>query len=95
MPGIEEFSRLVEDIKGIPHIWLKLQGFNNVQSSYYWSSTSFAYSTSGAWVIGIGVGYIAPAISPAATTFGRFVLYVDSLTICLSVLYGIYLSKFF
>lgn len=33
-------------------------GFKNVQSFYYWSSTSYTYSPDGAWIVGMWDGYV-------------------------------------
>ncbi|KJU83787.1 protein containing DUF1566 [Candidatus Magnetobacterium bavaricum] len=51
LPGKEELEGLIKGWKDAPYSWLKSQGFTNVQSGYYWSSTSYAHNTSGAWIV--------------------------------------------
>ncbi|WP_162176274.1 DUF1566 domain-containing protein [Candidatus Magnetobacterium casense] len=58
LPNINELESLVNAEQANPATWLNSQGFTNVQSLYYWSSTSFADSTSGAWFVYMGVGFV-------------------------------------
>ncbi|WP_235203638.1 DUF1566 domain-containing protein [Candidatus Magnetobacterium casense] len=51
LPAKEELESLVKDSKGDPYSWLASQGFTNVQSNGYWSSTSYAGDTSDAWIV--------------------------------------------
>ncbi|MDD5434392.1 MAG: DUF1566 domain-containing protein [Nitrospira sp.] len=52
LPNINELkSLLVHSGQYDTFAWLNANGFNNVQSAYYWSSTSSAYSTNYAWII--------------------------------------------
>ena len=38
--------------------WAEGDPFTGIQSSYYWSSTTFAYSTSFAWSVDLNYGYV-------------------------------------
>ncbi|MBF0537545.1 MAG: DUF1566 domain-containing protein [Nitrospirae bacterium] len=59
LPDKEELERLVKNSKGAPWFWLKSQGFTNVQSYYYWSSTAYTNDTSLAWTIRMGDGNVS------------------------------------
>lgn len=41
-----------------PYKWLNLQGFNNVQSIYYWSSTTLTSNADLAWAVFMGDGHV-------------------------------------
>jgi hypothetical protein len=56
LPNRNELQSLVNIQQPNPATWLNTQGFTNVQSNYYWSSSSFAYGPSSAWVVGMNVG---------------------------------------
>lgn len=43
---------------GLLSYWLNSTGFINVQSDYYWSSTTDATFASGAWCVSMSVGYV-------------------------------------
>jgi len=58
LPNINELESLINANEPNPGTWLVSQGFTNVQASYYWSSTSFAVSPDGAWVVGMWDGYV-------------------------------------
>jgi hypothetical protein len=68
LPNIVELESLVhsgyneEDCSGSPcgtnAAWLNTQGFENVQSVYYWSGTSCAGFTGSAWVVDVCGGYV-------------------------------------
>ncbi|MBF0609072.1 MAG: DUF1566 domain-containing protein [Magnetococcales bacterium] len=58
LPNINELESLVNAEQANPATWLNSQGFTNVQSYYYWSSTSYADSTSDAWVVGLDGGFV-------------------------------------
>jgi hypothetical protein len=62
LPNINELESLVNLEEPDPAAWLNLsgQGFNNVQSDVYWSSSTYAFNTDGAWFVDMwygGVGY--------------------------------------
>ena len=38
--------------------WLNTQGFINVQSNYYWSSSSYADYTGNAWIVDMWDGFV-------------------------------------
>ncbi|MBF0344493.1 MAG: DUF1566 domain-containing protein [Nitrospirae bacterium] len=58
LPAKEELESIIKGSEDAPHVWLKPEGFANVQSYYYWSSTTYASNTSDAWIVGMGVGYV-------------------------------------
>lgn len=49
LPNINELSSLVNWQQYTQAVWLNGQGFSNVQSSSYWSSSNYADSTGYAW----------------------------------------------
>ncbi|KJU83405.1 MORN repeat protein [Candidatus Magnetobacterium bavaricum] len=57
LPDREELESLVKGIN-VPYVWLNSQGFTNVQSGYYWSSTACAYVTDGAWLLSMDDGNV-------------------------------------
>jgi hypothetical protein len=58
LPNINELASLVNYGQANPATWLGTQGFTNVQAPYYWSSTTYAPSTTYAWYIHMGDGYV-------------------------------------
>lgn len=58
LPNINELESLINKGETTPDDWLSNQGFNNVQSSGYWSSTTIAYWTGNAWYIIMDSGYV-------------------------------------
>ncbi|KJU83107.1 protein containing DUF1566, partial [Candidatus Magnetobacterium bavaricum] len=58
LPNINELESLVNAEQANPATWLISQGFTNVQSFLYWSSTSYAYNTSFAWIVYMFDGYV-------------------------------------
>ncbi len=59
LPNVNELESLINAEQSNTATWLNTQGFSNVQSDDYWSSTSYADGTGGAWVVnmwGGGVG---------------------------------------
>ena len=50
LPNINELESLINDDEPYFAVWLNSQGFSNVQSRY-WSSTTRAYDPSYAWVV--------------------------------------------
>ncbi len=57
LPDREELESLVKGIN-VPYVWLNSQGFTNVQSGYYWSSTACAYVTDSAWLLSMDDGNV-------------------------------------
>jgi uncharacterized repeat protein (TIGR01451 family) len=55
LPNINELESLVNAIDA-PYNWLRGQGFTLVQIASYWSSTTSAYQTDHAWVVGMNDG---------------------------------------
>jgi hypothetical protein len=51
LPNVNELESLINSGEANPGNWLNSQGFSNVQSIFYWSSTSDAYYTACAWVV--------------------------------------------
>lgn len=43
LPNVNELESLINAEQSNSATWLNTQGFSNVQSPYYWSSTSYAY----------------------------------------------------
>jgi len=60
MPNVRELRSLVHYGKAAPFTWLNTaaQGFTNVQDNYYWSSTTYAFDTSGAWRVIMSNGVV-------------------------------------
>jgi hypothetical protein len=58
LPNVNELESLVNAEQANTATWLNGQGFSNVQALFYWSSSTYAYSTAGAWGVGMGVGYV-------------------------------------
>ncbi|MBV6341629.1 DUF1566 domain-containing protein [Candidatus Magnetobacterium casense] len=57
LPDRDELESLVKGIN-VPYVWLNSQGFTNVQSGYYWSSTACAYVTDSAWLLSMDDGNV-------------------------------------
>ncbi|MBI5193646.1 MAG: DUF1566 domain-containing protein [Nitrospirae bacterium] len=51
LSNVNELESLINAEQSNTATWLNTQGFSNVQSYYYWSSTSLAYYTSYAWIV--------------------------------------------
>ncbi|KJU87105.1 secreted protein containing DUF1566 [Candidatus Magnetobacterium bavaricum] len=51
LPNIKELQSITNMGEAYVALWLNSQGFTSVQSSRYWSSTTYARSTSYAWVV--------------------------------------------
>ena len=51
LPNVNELESLINSGEANPATWLNSQGFSNVQSDYYWSSTTHANYTDYAWVV--------------------------------------------
>ena len=51
LPNIIELESLINAEELNPVAWLNSQGFTSVQTYYYWSATTYAYRTYGAWIV--------------------------------------------
>jgi len=58
LPNVNELESLVNADEPNTATWLNSQGFTNVQSYGYWSSTTFALYTGYAWVVSMYYGYV-------------------------------------
>jgi hypothetical protein len=58
LPNVNELESLINSVEANSANWLNTQGFSNVQSDYYWSSTTNASSTDYAWVVDMWYGYV-------------------------------------
>lgn len=56
LPNVNELESLVNADVSNTFSWLNAQGFYNVQSSNYWSSTTLAYYTNLAWIVNMRSG---------------------------------------
>jgi hypothetical protein len=59
LPDIVELESLVNAQAANPASWLNTQGFTSVQSSIYWSASTYAYYTDYAWFVGMGYGSVS------------------------------------
>ena len=75
LPNINELASLVNSGQNNPATWLNTQGFSNVQSARYWSSTSSA-SHSIAWTLSMDTGDLSGGYGKTNT--GPFVWPVRS-----------------
>ncbi|MBI4689003.1 MAG: DUF1566 domain-containing protein [Nitrospirae bacterium] len=57
LPNINELESLVNAEQSNSATWLYSQGFNNVQSFYYWSSSTYADDTGYAWYVYMDYAY--------------------------------------
>ncbi len=58
LPNINELRSMVHAGQSNTSTWLNSQGFNNVQSNYYWSSTTNANGTGYAWIVSMWNGSV-------------------------------------
>ena len=58
LPNVNEFESLVNAEQSNTAAWLNTQGFSNVQSGVYWSSTTSAYDTVLKWYVIMDFGYV-------------------------------------
>ena len=58
LPNVNELESLVNAGQGRVSTWLNWQGFTNVQSHYYWSSTTNAERTDLTWNVGMHTSYL-------------------------------------
>ena len=59
LPNIVELESLVNAEESIPALWLNTQGFANVQSAGYWSSSTIVSHTGYAWYVSMVVGDVS------------------------------------
>jgi hypothetical protein len=66
LPNVQELQSLIDYGRYNPALcnaagtgqWTSGNPFTGVQSSYYWSSTTYAYSTAYAWYVYLGAGHV-------------------------------------
>lgn len=58
LPNRKELRSLINYGQTDTATWLNTQGFGNVQASGYWSSTTYAFISTEAWYVGMGVGLV-------------------------------------
>jgi hypothetical protein len=58
LPNVNELESLINDAQPKSASWLNTQGFSNVQSDWYWSSTTNADDTDYAYFVGMSNGYM-------------------------------------
>jgi hypothetical protein len=59
LPNIVEFESLLNAQEADTSLWLNSQGFANVQSSFYWSSSTCDWESDQAWYLYMGGGYMS------------------------------------
>ena len=59
LPNVNELESLVNADAPDTAAWLNTQGFSNVQSGDYWSSSTNAYSTRSAWYVRMWKGFVS------------------------------------
>ncbi len=74
LPNINELESLVNAEVPSTAVWLNAEGFTNVQSAYYWSSTTLARSALGAWLVSMWYG----SVDSASKDYGAYVWPVRS-----------------
>ncbi len=82
LPNINELESLVNADTPDSAAWLNTQGFTNVQSGWYWSSTSYAGNTGRAWIVGMSSGdvgndgeHFTYYVLPVRGSFGNSVIW--------------------
>ncbi|MBF0565812.1 MAG: DUF1566 domain-containing protein [Nitrospirae bacterium] len=60
LPNINELESLKNTEQSNPAAWLGTQGYTNVQSDYYWSSSTYTANPSSAWYVGMNDGDNGP-----------------------------------
>jgi uncharacterized protein YdiU (UPF0061 family) len=58
LPNRKELRSLINYGQANSATWLNGQGFSNVQASLYWSSSTYAGVTFGAWNVSMGDGNV-------------------------------------
>ncbi|MBW7897138.1 hypothetical protein B188_01680 [Candidatus Brocadiaceae bacterium B188] len=71
LPTVEELASLVDPTQNGPALPSD-HPFTNVQSGYYWSSTTYVSATSDAWYVSFSNGYVASTLRPTIATSGVY-----------------------
>jgi len=58
LANVNELESLINAEQASSATWLNAQGFSDVQTGTYWTSTTFSNTTTNAWIIHMGDGYI-------------------------------------
>jgi hypothetical protein len=58
LPTVNDLTSLLNDGQASPATWLNAQGFSNVQADLYWSSSTYASDTAGAWGVDFNSGSV-------------------------------------
>ncbi|MBI5376383.1 MAG: DUF1566 domain-containing protein [Candidatus Schekmanbacteria bacterium] len=58
LPNVNELKSLVNANESSVSAWLTAQGFNNIQPSYYWTSTTYSYDTYNRWYVHMLTGLV-------------------------------------
>ncbi len=69
LPNINELRSLVNLSKAVQNTWLQTQGFSNVQSGLYYSSTSDALDTSKTWYVSMSGGTTGSTLKTGSTSY--------------------------
>ncbi len=59
LPNRKELKSLISRQQANNATWLVSLGFSNVQADYYWSSSTYASNTDGAWGVSMFTGYVS------------------------------------
>ena len=59
LPNVNELATLGYKGQANSATWLNGQGFSNVHSDYYWSSSSYSNHRDVAWIVGMGDGFVS------------------------------------
>lgn len=59
LPNINELQSLINRQQSDVATWLNSQGFSHIQANYYWSGSTIANTTYGAWVVHMSQGGVA------------------------------------
>ena len=76
LPNINELESLVNYNVPVPAAWLNTQGFTDVQSDFYWSSTTSAYDISTAWAVSMANGWMITGNKERSNPIGQNTFYV-------------------
>lgn len=61
LPTVNDLKSLLNDGQSSPATWLNGQGFANIKTNNYWSSSTYATDTNRAWLVLFSVGYVISA----------------------------------
>lgn len=93
LPNVNEIESFLSHNEADQSVWLNGQGFTNVQSSQYWSSTTFASNPLEAWYISMGGvdvrddnklthHYVWPVCSSSSLTWAPTPVWQTGQTVC-------------